>query len=1262
MHFIAKQRPRWMSGAAAGGILLLSILGATAAIFAQDAPEGTEAVVAFDRAPASSPITMDYNKNLVWVVNPDDDKVTVLGNLDGTPSVLKQINVGDEPQSIAVDTDGSPDSYHVYVANAAGNSVSIITVNSSSASSVQTDPAIKTIVTGSEPWNVVVSPDGKRAFVANSGQDTITVIRTDTQTVIGAIDVKNSLCNGSTAAERALHFQPRGLAVTLDNSKLYVTRFLSFTGGASPKQGTDDGHVGVVCQITIDTNSTNISSYLPAKRIELGAQITGFKFPNNANDTRAWPNQMQSIVIRGDQAYLPNIAASPSGPLRFNVDTQSYVNVLDGVTGANPSDASATKFVNMHLAARLPETGKKKLFFANPWAIDFTNNSGAGAAYAVSSGSDILVKLNVDASGALSFTGGVSTTTYIDLNNPSDPATQGAKAGKNPLGIVIRNGSKAFVMNYISRNVSVVDLTANAVVQVIQTSALPFQGTQDEQLHVGKELFFSSRGHFDRPANTTVSTEDRLSSEGWQNCASCHFAGLTDGVVWTFVTGPRKSVPMNATWSPHNADDQRMLNYSAIFEEVQDFEINARNVSGPGNLTAQGKPAEPCAFLPAPAAPNTVGTGIQDSNHGLIIGDDGDINKAPCVVNAFAKPNGGRKQLTVTLPGSSTAWPALDSIKEWVRFSIRTPNGLLTTDELTAGGGVATGGLSQNDVNGGRRLFFQAGCQKCHGGTKWTTSNKDFVPPPTATDISTEVVTTTVADQYINRFLVDIKSFNLGVSGANNAIPGQAEIGAIEKAANGLNALGRDDNNDGKGTGYNIPALLGIWHVPPYYHNGACESLDCVLDNADHRKSGNSADPIGSDEAKQAKVVAFLQALDQDTPFPNDLAVRSHNIFFDPPTVLQNTPATVGVNVDLFGTKADLNDLLTDLGQNVKVRFAANGVTFNPAEVSVPASAFAQNFGQAVVTTTFTAANTGIFRITVSVDPEGVIPENNENNNVASRRVRVVGVPTDSTSPRISSVAISDDATFNDADPIAQSGNVKIKFVAEDPANPPAPTSGLDQFCIVTYTYDSVNRIWVERECEFKPLPAPTSANTFIVEDTLDPKAGAIYAFVWVKDVAGNISRRPGFDIITFVPSGDIELNRNRRVILRLPLAAGQNLKVTVTPDIGDVDVSVFDDFTNPNATRVALSANNGLVAEEVNLVGPGRFQVEIRAIVNSRFKIAIAQTEVGAAAVTSGLTPLGADNTETPFIAGPPAAQTAIGEPTEEEALNSVFLPIVTK
>src|SRR6185295_11529313 len=111
-------------------------------------------------------------------------------------------------------------------------------------------------------------------------------------------------------------------------------------------------------------------------------------------------------------------------------------------------------------------------------------------------------------------------------------------------------------------------------------------------------------------------------------------------------------------------NDQRVLNYSAIFDEVEDFEANIRNVSGPGPLAAP----LPCS-APPPAASTL------DPNHGLMVGDNGNVNQAPCVLNSFAKPSAGRPQHTVTLPGSNTQVAALTALREWVKFAVRTPRG-----------------------------------------------------------------------------------------------------------------------------------------------------------------------------------------------------------------------------------------------------------------------------------------------------------------------------------------------------------------------------------------------------------------------------------------------------------------------------------------------------------------------------------------------------------------------------------------------------------
>ena len=806
-----------------------------------------------DRPTYSSPIAINASDRLIWVVNPSDDSVSVIRPDNNTR--LAKIAVGDEPQSIAL----TPDNQYAYVANAAGSSVTVIRINDPAwgTFSAQVDQSVGPngeITTGAEPWNIVCSPDGKRVFVANSAQDTITVISAIYRSIIGHVDLRNSLANDP---DRTRHFQPRGLAVTADSTKLYVTRFLSFTrpGG---RQGDDLGKEGLVAVLDIDTDSVNINDYKVARVIPLAPQITGFKFDAQTNppapDTLAFANQLQSIVIRGESAFLPNIAASPTGPLRFNLDTHAFVNVIDGVNSTSPLDGGTNKSLNLHLGARDPESGKRRLFFANPWAIAFTSQIGDGTAYAVSAASDLLVKVNVDASGKLAFTGDFNTTRYIDLNEPTNAATAGANAGKNPQGIVINStGTRAYVANFVSRNVTVVDLATDTVIATVQTSDLPAPGSAGETNLVGAEMFFASRGHFDTIPGTN-SLRERLSTDGWQSCSSCHFKGLTDGVIWQFNAGPRKSVPLNATFSPHNRNQQRVLNYSAIFDEIEDFEANIRNVSGPGPLAV-------------PINGNNL-----DPNHGLLIGPGGDLNLAPNGLNAFALPNANRDQLTVTLPASANKVPALTALREWVRNAVRTPNSPLAV-------AWAPGAPSPSDIAAGRSLFLGAGCANCHVGLNWTVSVKDFTPPPAASEIFTERTGTfsgnPVGAQYLNRFLRDVGSFNLGVPGQGNPLGNN--IGADEKAAPtvvtntfipGQDALGIDYNNDGRGIGFNVPSLLGLYALPPFMHNGAAESLAAVVSDVKHRTDNGRLPDLLSNPTDQAKVVAFLESIDVGTvPF-----------------------------------------------------------------------------------------------------------------------------------------------------------------------------------------------------------------------------------------------------------------------------------------------------------------------------------------------------------------------------------------------------------
>jgi cytochrome c peroxidase len=216
---------------------------------------------------------------------------------------------------------------------------------------------------------------------------------------------------------------------------------------------------------------------------------------------------------------------------------------------------------------------------------------------------------------------------------------------------------------------------------------------------------------------------------------------------------------------------------------------------------------------------------------------------------------------------------------------VRVANGPLNSSEIS-------GGVSATQIAQGRTLFLDQQCNSCHSGGLWSTSVKDFASPPPGNQINCEVnlgaaappgsfclkaplFGNPVAVQSLGRFLKNINSFNLGVVGQGNPIG--ANIGAVEKAAPALvagkaqppqDALGLDYNQDGRGLGFNVQSLLGNFSAPPYYHNGACESVACVVNDVDHRTAnGLLPDRLG-DAADRALVVKFVESIDaQTTPF-----------------------------------------------------------------------------------------------------------------------------------------------------------------------------------------------------------------------------------------------------------------------------------------------------------------------------------------------------------------------------------------------------------
>src|SRR5207248_3252374 len=133
----------------------------------------------------------------------------------------------------------------------------------------------------------------------------------------------------------------------------------------------------------------------------------------------------------------------------------------------------------------------------------------------------------------------------------------------------------------------IVDLNTQALAgtvdapKVFNSSALPTDGTPEAAVLRGKRFF-----------NTGVARWS-LKGQAWGACQSCHIDGYSDNITWYFARGPRQSVSLDGSFSKTDPTDQRIFNWTGIFDEVADFEGNTRGISGGVGAIVSVKSAPP---------------------------------------------------------------------------------------------------------------------------------------------------------------------------------------------------------------------------------------------------------------------------------------------------------------------------------------------------------------------------------------------------------------------------------------------------------------------------------------------------------------------------------------------------------------------------------------------------------------------------------------------------------------------------------------------
>jgi hypothetical protein len=595
---------------------------------------------------------------------------------------------------------------------------------------------------GSEPTAIVMSPSGRRLFVANWGDGTISVVdsppvnASDTTNVAddprfkenSRLDLNKALAAtgvlGSIEPRLGLA-HPRALAITDDgddedgDETLYATEFFSMPlldgadsvdAGTSPAPGYfDRNRQGFVYPIRLadDGKIGNPISIAPITD-------TGFKDTNDAV-TGCFPNQLYAAAIDGDRLFVTSMCASPEGPLgpplapkpaspaNFKTVMHPVLFVIDTDTNKElPEQRQVlTRELEFRYAAddaeAAPDELSKKRMPLIPNDIAFAAPSGSRAnaprtACVTAMGANAVFCMRRDSDGILLDIGSPGQR-YIKLE-----AGNGVASGRLPVGIAISQLHEfALVASDKTQSVSVVDLKENVVrardgaIELERAALLRDSSEAD-----GHQLFVTGLDVW------SLNGEARVSCEG------CHPDGLSDGVTWFFARGPRRT--LSTAGSYYGDGERRVLLWGGNVDEIHDVEGIVRSVAGGVGAVlwdyGGGKKLENNLRILYDGSPVPPAGGKTTSTlH----------NNLNASVKELVTPTASTAQVCTeeTTTCDSSPVGAWDHIDAYVR-TVRAP--------------ARPDGLDSVEVERGAEQFRMGRCAGCHGGPGWTLSRVFYTP------------------------------------------------------------------------------------------------------------------------------------------------------------------------------------------------------------------------------------------------------------------------------------------------------------------------------------------------------------------------------------------------------------------------------------------------------------------------------------------------------------------------------------------------------
>ncbi|WPV01635.1 beta-propeller fold lactonase family protein [Mucilaginibacter sp. cycad4] len=283
---------------------------------------------------------------------------------------------------------------YAYIANSGDGTVSVINTASNA--------VVAIVPVGSGAVGVVATPNGKKVYVTDHYSNTVSVINTASNTVSSTIEVNSSY----------------GIAVNPDGSRVYVTN-------------NGPGTVTVINTLT---------------------------------------DQKVAVIPVGP--FPDGIIVSPDGGRVYVANSNSNdVSVIDAVTNS----VVATITVGSLPQGIVISPDGKRLYVSNYGAssVSVVDLSTAMVTAVVPVGANPTA-MAINADGSHVYVANSTTNTISIINSITNSVEGSISVGKNPEGVSVSpDGSNIYVTNFDDNTVSVINATNNTVIKTIQVGVNP---------------------------------------------------------------------------------------------------------------------------------------------------------------------------------------------------------------------------------------------------------------------------------------------------------------------------------------------------------------------------------------------------------------------------------------------------------------------------------------------------------------------------------------------------------------------------------------------------------------------------------------------------------------------------------------------------------------------------------------------------------------------------------------------------------------------